>query len=32
MMKKNFKQQYMGWKESLAIKRAEKALAEGLPR
>jgi hypothetical protein len=32
MMKKNFKQKYMGWKEKLAVKRAESALAKGLPR
>jgi hypothetical protein len=31
MMKRNFKQRYMGWKEELAVKRANKALAEGLP-
>lgn len=31
-MKKRFSQRYMGWKEGVAIKRAEKALAEGEPR
>jgi hypothetical protein len=31
LMKKNFKQKYMSWKEDLAIKRAEKALAERKP-
>jgi len=30
LMKKNFNGKYMGWKEELAIKRAEKALAEEL--
>jgi hypothetical protein len=32
MMKKNFRHRYMGWKEELAVKRAESALAKGLPR
>ncbi|HVS92413.1 MAG TPA: cupin-like domain-containing protein [Mucilaginibacter sp.] len=32
MMKKNFRQRYMSWKEELAVKRANKALAEGQPR
>lgn len=32
MMKKNFKEKYMDWKERLAIKRANKALKEGLPK
>ncbi|MGN6641043.1 MAG: cupin-like domain-containing protein [Mucilaginibacter sp.] len=32
IMKKNFKQKYMSWKEELAVKRANKALAEGMPR
>lgn len=32
LMKKNFRQKYMGWKEELAVKRAEKALAEGEPK
>jgi hypothetical protein len=32
LMKKNFRQSYMTWKEELAVKRANKALAEGLPR
>jgi len=31
MMKKNFKSRYMGWKEELAIKRANKALADSNP-
>lgn len=31
LMKKNFKKRYMDWKEELAIKRANKALAEGEP-
>jgi hypothetical protein len=31
MMKKNFKARYMNWKEDLAIKRADKALSDGLP-
>jgi hypothetical protein len=31
MMKKNFKNKYMDWKEELAIKRANKALQEGEP-
>jgi hypothetical protein len=30
-MKKNFKNRYMDWKENLAIKRADKALAAGKP-
>jgi hypothetical protein len=30
-MKKNFKKKYMDWKEELAIKRANKALADGEP-
>ncbi len=30
-MKGRFKKRYMDWKENLAIKRAEKALAEGRP-
>ena len=30
-MKKNFSQKYMSWKEELAVKRADKALAEGKP-
>ena len=32
IMKKNFRQKYMSWKEELAVKRANKALAEGLPK
>lgn len=32
IMKKNFRQKYMGWKEELAVKRAEKALAAGAPK
>jgi hypothetical protein len=32
IMKKNFKKRYMDWKEELAIERANKALAEGLPK
>ncbi|MBS1531760.1 MAG: cupin-like domain-containing protein [Bacteroidetes bacterium] len=32
MMKKSFSQKYMGWKEGIAIKRANKALAEGMPK
>jgi hypothetical protein len=32
IMKKNFRQKYMSWKEELAVKRANKALAEGMPR
>jgi len=32
VMKKNFKARYMNWKEQLAFKRADKALAEGTPR
>ena len=32
IMKKNFRQKYMGWKEELAVKRAEKALAAGEPK
>jgi len=31
VMKKNFKDRYMGWKEDLAVKRANKALANGEP-
>jgi hypothetical protein len=31
LMKKNFKKKYMGWKEELAIKRANKALLENEP-
>ncbi|WP_374166580.1 cupin-like domain-containing protein [Arcticibacter sp. MXS-1] len=31
IMKKNLSSKYMSWKERLAIKRAEKALAEGRP-
>jgi hypothetical protein len=31
-MKKNFRKRYMDWKEELAFKRADKALAEGEPR
>jgi hypothetical protein len=31
LMKTNFKNKYMHWKEQLAIKRAEKALADGRP-
>jgi len=31
VMKKNFKDRYMGWKEELAVKRANKALANGEP-
>ncbi|QCX53138.1 cupin-like domain-containing protein [Elizabethkingia sp. JS20170427COW] len=31
-MKARYKKRYMDWKESLAIKRAEKALKEGLPK
>ncbi|QNK62498.1 cupin-like domain-containing protein [Pedobacter sp. PAMC26386] len=30
-MKANFKEKYMGWKERLAVKRANKALAEHAP-
>jgi hypothetical protein len=30
-MKKNFKKKYMDWKEELAVKRANKALAQGDP-
>ncbi len=30
-MKKNFKKKYMDWKEELAVKRANKALANGEP-
>ena len=32
LMKSKFKKKYMDWKESLAIKRAEKAKKAGLPR
>jgi len=32
IMKKNFKKRYMDWKEELAVERANKALAEGLPK
>jgi hypothetical protein len=32
IMKKRFKKRYMDWKEELAIDRANKALAEGLPK
>jgi hypothetical protein len=32
IMKKNFKNRYMDWKEKLAIKRAHNALAAGNPR
>ncbi|MBS1527346.1 MAG: cupin-like domain-containing protein [Bacteroidetes bacterium] len=32
IMKKNFRQGYMGWKEELAVKRANKALAKGQPK
>lgn len=32
IMKKNFRQKYMSWKEELAVKRANKALAEGMPK
>jgi hypothetical protein len=32
IMKKNFKNRYMDWKEKLAIKRAGKALAAGKPQ
>ncbi|NCD71577.1 cupin-like domain-containing protein [Mucilaginibacter agri] len=31
-MKKNFKKKYMDWKEELAVKRANKALAENEPK
>lgn len=31
LMKTNFKGKYMNWKEKLAVKRAERALAEGKP-
>lgn len=31
-MKARYRQRYMVWKEQLAIKRADKALAKGLPR
>jgi len=31
LMKKNFNGRYMNWKEELAVKRADKALAEGRP-
>lgn len=32
LMKSRFKKKYMDWKEALAIKRAEKALKNGLPK
>ena len=32
IMKKNFRQKYMGWKEELAIRRAERALTAGEPK
>ncbi|HTH83504.1 MAG TPA: cupin-like domain-containing protein [Mucilaginibacter sp.] len=32
IMKKNFRNRYMTWKEELAIKRADKALAQGEPK
>ncbi len=32
IMKKNFNVKYMSWKEQLAIKRAERALAQGDPK
>lgn len=32
MMKRNFKTSYMNWKERLAVKRANKALAQRLPK
>lgn len=32
ILKRNFKKNYMDWKERLAIKRADKALAAGEPR
>jgi hypothetical protein len=32
IMKKNFKNRYMDWKEKLAIKPADKALAAGNPQ
>ena len=32
MMKSRYRQRYMGWKEALAVKRAQKALSKGLPR
>ncbi len=32
IMKRNFKKRYMDWKEELAVERANKALAEGLPK
>jgi hypothetical protein len=32
VMKRNFKSRYMDWKEQLAIKRANKALASGAPQ
>lgn len=32
IMKHNLKNRYMDWKEELAVKRADKALAEGEPR
>src|SRR6201990_2437663 len=32
IMKRNFKNRYMDWKEELAIKRAQKALTNGEPR
>lgn len=32
IMKSRYQQRYMGWKEALAVKRAENALAKGLPR
>jgi len=32
IMKKNFKKRYMDWKEELAVKRADKALAAGEPK
>jgi hypothetical protein len=31
IMKKNFSRRYMAWKEELAVKRANKALAAGQP-
>ncbi|WP_421941398.1 cupin-like domain-containing protein [Pedobacter sp.] len=31
-MKANYREKYMGWKEKLAIKRANRAIEKGLPR
>ena len=32
IMKAYYRQRYMLWKEKLAVRRADKALAKGLPR